>query len=89
MTWRCHPRRHFRAAGPASNVVGMDDASTPDALPELHRAIALAAANGANYTWIAGVLAGSLAVDTTTAEARRIAVATLSNPPIKLARQVA
>lgn len=67
----------------------MDAASKPDALSELHRAIAVAAANGANYTWIAGVLAGSLAAEMTTAEARAAALATLCNPPVKPARQMA
>lgn len=67
----------------------MDTARIPDALPELHRAIAFAAASGANYTWIAGVLAGCLAPETTTAEARAVAVATLNSPPIKPVRQAA
>lgn len=65
----------------------MDTASIPDALSELHRAIALAAAKGANYTWIVGVLAGCLAVETTTTEARSVAIATLSRPPVNPGRR--
>jgi hypothetical protein len=56
-------------------------------LGELHSAIARAAAEGATYTWIAGVLAGCLAEEIPTAEARSVAIATLSSPPIRPARR--
>lgn len=46
-------------------------------LADLRVAIAAAAADGATYPWIAGVLAGCLAADTTAAEARTVAIHTL------------
>lgn len=62
---------------------------TRQPLAELHAAIAKAASGGATYPWIAGVLAACLADETTTSEARAVAVATLSRPPIKPARRAA
>jgi hypothetical protein len=56
-------------------------------LDALLAAIASAAKNGSNYQWIAGVLAGCLAEQTTTTEARAVAIATLTRRPLETARQ--
>lgn len=60
----------------------MKTAPTDDALTDLHYAIARAARNGASYQWIAGVLAGSLVAETTTADARAAAIDALTRPPV-------
>ena len=50
-----------------------DPDPSPESLRSLRRAISAASARGATYPWITAVLAGCLAVQTTTSAARNVA----------------
>ena len=78
MIFHATPNATSRAPRTAASVIGMHTVTSPTALPALHEAVARAARNGASYQWIAGVLAGVLTSEITTADAQEVAIRTLT-----------